>query len=125
MRLRQTVNEILENGDRRDACPTPAKMKTRRAFLKHVAAGVIAAPGIVLALDPWNSNRSSRSSSSVYSTGRAREPVRRKRMAIVTTEWRFHSHAWHIGERFLVGYPSGGAWHRPPIEVVSAYVDQF
>jgi hypothetical protein len=20
-------------------------------------------------------------------------------------EWRFHSHAWHMGERFLVGYP--------------------
>ena len=46
-------------------------------------------------------------------------------MAIVTTEWRFLSHAWHMGERFLVGYPSGGSWHRPPIDVVSAYVDQF
>ena len=75
---------------------TSPKMKTRRDFLKHIATGII-----------------------------AREPARRKRMAIVTTEWRFHSHAWHMGERFLVGYPSGGAWHRPPIDVVSAYVDQF
>ena len=28
---------------------------------------------------------------------------RRKRMAIVTTEWRYHCHAWHMAERFLVG----------------------
>ncbi len=48
----------------------------------------------------------------------------RKRLAIVTTEWRFHSHAWHMGERFLVGYPRQGAWHHPPLEVVAAYVDQ-
>jgi hypothetical protein len=47
-----------------------------------------------------------------------------KRMAIVTTEWRYHSHAWHMGERFLVGYPNRGKWHQPPLEVVSAYVDQ-
>jgi hypothetical protein len=47
-----------------------------------------------------------------------------KKMAIVTTEWRFHSHAWHMGERFLVGYPLRGKWHRPGLEVVSAYVDQ-
>jgi hypothetical protein len=51
-------------------------------------------------------------------------PTARKRLAIVTTEWRFHSHAWHMAERFLVGYPIEGRWHRPPIDVVSAYVDQ-
>ena len=50
--------------------------------------------------------------------------TKRKRLAIVTTEWRFHSHAWHMGERFLVGYPIEGRWHQPPLEVVSAYVDQ-
>lgn len=51
-------------------------------------------------------------------------PPARKRLAIVTTEWRYHSHAWHMGERFLVGYPIEGRWHRPPFEVVAAYVDQ-
>ncbi len=80
-------------------------MKTRREFLKHATTSIIAAPWVVPAL--------------------AREPARRKRMAIITTEWRFLSHAWHMGERFLVGYPSGGAWHRPPLDVVSACVDQF
>lgn len=49
----------------------------------------------------------------------------RKRLAVVTTEWRYRSHAWHMAERFLVGYPKQGKWHRPPFEVVSAYVDQF
>ena len=47
-----------------------------------------------------------------------------RRMAIVTTTWWERSHAWHMGTRFLVGYPNQGQWHRPNIEVVSAYVDQ-
>ena len=54
----------------------------------------------------------------------AADAARPKRLAIVTTEWRFHSHAWHMGERFLNGYPLRGRWHRPPLQVVSAYVDQ-
>jgi len=49
----------------------------------------------------------------------------RKRLAIITTEWRDHSHAWHMGTRFLVGYPINGKWHHPPFDVVAAYVDQF
>lgn len=49
----------------------------------------------------------------------------KKRLAIITTEWRYRSHAWHMGERFLVGYPWKGQWHQPPFQVVAAYVDQF
>lgn len=49
----------------------------------------------------------------------------RQRLAVVTTEWRYHSHAWHMAERFLVGYPQQGHWHQPAFEVVAAYVDQF
>ncbi len=57
--------------------------------------------------------------------GLAEQPGQpRKKMAIVTTEWRYRSHAWHMGERFLVGYPIKGEWHRPPFDVVAAYVDQ-
>ena len=48
----------------------------------------------------------------------------RKKLAIVTTVWRYHSHAQHMGDRFLVGYPQGGRWHEPGLEVVSLYVDQ-
>lgn len=48
-----------------------------------------------------------------------------KRLAIVSTVWHYGSHAWHMGERFLVGYPINGKWHHPPLKVVSAYVDQM
>ena len=47
-----------------------------------------------------------------------------KRIAIVTTIYRYLSHAQHMGDRFLVGYPHEGAWHMPDIKVVSLYVDQ-
>jgi hypothetical protein len=53
-----------------------------------------------------------------------KSPSTLRRLAIVTTLWNYHSHAWHMAERFLHGYPRGGKWHRPPLEVVSAYVDQ-
>jgi hypothetical protein len=47
-----------------------------------------------------------------------------KRIAIVATVYRYLSHAQHMGDRFLVGYPYGGAWHKPDMKVVSLYVDQ-
>src|SRR6266513_1666781 len=47
-----------------------------------------------------------------------------KRIAIVTTIYRYLSHGQHMGDRFLVGYPYAGAWQRPNIKVVSLYVDQ-
>jgi hypothetical protein len=80
-------------------------MLTRRGFLSGVGAGIttVAVAGGSLSY--------------------AEEP-KRKRMAVVTTVWRYGSHAWHMAERFLVGYPCRGGWHRPGLEVVSAYVDQ-
>jgi len=54
----------------------------------------------------------------------SRAPTDRKRLAILATVWTYLSHAQHIGDRFLVGYPSNGKWHRPAIDVVSLYVDQ-
>ena len=47
-----------------------------------------------------------------------------KRIAIVTTIYRYLSHGQHMGDRFLVGYPLQGAWHKPNVQVVSLYVDQ-
>ncbi len=78
-------------------------MFTRRSFLGSVGAGLVIAPQLLAANNP---------------------ATQRKRLAVVTTEWRFHSHAWHMAERFLVGYPVDGHWHRPPFDVVAAYVDQ-
>jgi hypothetical protein len=47
-----------------------------------------------------------------------------KRIAIITTIYRYLSHGQHMGDRFLVGYPHNGEWHKPNMEVVSLYVDQ-
>jgi hypothetical protein len=47
-----------------------------------------------------------------------------KKIAIITTVWTYQSHAQHMGDRFLVGYPRHGQWHHPPLQVVSLYVDQ-
>lgn len=52
------------------------------------------------------------------------QPESLKKLAVVTTLWNYRSHAWHMAERFLHGYPLRGRWHRPAIQVVSAYVDQ-
>ena len=83
---------------------TTAARPSRREFLATVAAGVSATTAGLPAL--------------------AADAAPPKRLAVVTTEWRYYSHAWHMAERFLNGYPVKGRWHRPPIEVVSAYVDQ-
>jgi hypothetical protein len=47
-----------------------------------------------------------------------------KRIAVVATVYRYLSHAQHLVDRFLVGYPRDGAWHKPDMKVVSLYVDQ-
>jgi hypothetical protein len=76
-------------------------MISRRSFISAATAGAVL---------PWQAHGL---------------PPAKKKLAIVTTEWRVYSHAWHMGERFLVGYPISGRWHRPDIEVVSLYVDQI
>jgi hypothetical protein len=47
-----------------------------------------------------------------------------KRIAVVATVYRYLSHAQHLVDRFLVGYPRDGVWHKPDMKVVSLYVDQ-
>ena len=46
------------------------------------------------------------------------------RIAVIATVYRYSTHAQHIADRFLVGYPYEGRWHRPRPDVVSLYVDQ-
>jgi hypothetical protein len=50
---------------------------------------------------------------------------RRKKIALLGTEMRRHSHAQHFIDRFLLGYTWGGAWRRPDVDLVSLYIDQF
>jgi hypothetical protein len=57
-------------------------------------------------------------------TAKAEDPRQPVRIAIVTTVYKYLSHGQHIGDRFLVGYPYNGEWHKPNVTVVSLYVDQ-
>ena len=47
-----------------------------------------------------------------------------QRIAVITTVYRYLSHAQHEADRILVGYPHQGKWHRPDMRIVSLYVDQ-
>src|ERR1700704_128376 len=76
-------------------------MLTRRKFLQSSAAAVGTAVGPLSAAE-----------------------AKPKRVAIITTIYRLQSHGQHIGDRFIVGYPYAGAWHKPNTKVVSLYVDQ-
>src|SRR6185503_8507312 len=49
----------------------------------------------------------------------------RKRIALLGTEVRRHSHAQHFIDRFLLGYNWNGGWRRPDVDLVSLYIDQF
>ncbi len=78
-------------------------MWTRREFQTALAAGLLSGPAALRAENG---------------------PRHRKKLAVVTNIWFEGSHAWHMATRFLVGYPLRGKWHRPPFDVVSAFVDQ-
>jgi hypothetical protein len=47
-----------------------------------------------------------------------------KRIAVIGSIYRYLSHVQHIADRFLVGYPVRGTWHRPDMKIVSLYIDQ-
>jgi len=48
----------------------------------------------------------------------------RLKLAAVVTVYRKYSHAQHIVDRLLDGYGWNGAYHRPPLNLASLYVDQ-
>jgi len=45
-------------------------------------------------------------------------------IAVIGSIYKYLSHVQHIADRFLVGYPHNGTWHRPDMKVVSLYIDQ-
>lgn len=77
-------------------------MFTRRAFLGSTAAAILAHPVQHASCSE----------------------TRHKKIAIIASVWHYLSHAQHIGDRFLVGYPHNGEWHKPAIDVASLWVDQ-
>src|SRR4051794_16998612 len=49
----------------------------------------------------------------------------RKKVALIGTVVRLHSHAQHFLDRLALGYTWGGTWLQPQVELVSLYIDQF
>ena len=96
-------------------------MNRRREFLQLSGAGVCAGLGAGL----LQLGASGTVQASPVMAGAQAPAAGQLRMAVLTTEWRYHSHAWHMAERFLAGFPLRGSWYKPRFQVVSAYVDQF
>ncbi len=57
------------------------------------------------------------------SAGAAEAP--RKKIALLGTVVRNLSHAQHFIDRFLMGYGWHNEWHKPGVDLVSLYIDQF
>lgn len=51
--------------------------------------------------------------------------ARRKKIAMLITEVRKMSHGQHFLDRLAGGYGWEGSYHRPEVDVISMYVDQF
>ena len=49
----------------------------------------------------------------------------RPRVAALVTEYRKYSHGQNIVDRLIGGYGWETRWHRPELDVVALYVDQF
>ncbi len=56
---------------------------------------------------------------------KSRRQAARKRIAILATEVRKHSHAQHFIDRYVEGYGWEGRHYHPRVDLVSLYVDQF
>src|SRR4051794_5324854 len=50
--------------------------------------------------------------------------TKRPKIAAIATIYFKYSHAQHIVDRFLEGYGWNGRHHRPPMDLVSLFVDQ-
>ena len=86
----------------------------RRTFLAQVAAAATAAVPLgspAAGVDPPAS--------------RAAAPVRKpRRLAMVNSIYRFRSHAYHIGRRFLDGYDREGFHHQPEFRIARVFNHQ-
>ena len=56
--------------------------------------------------------------------GRWLASAARPKIALITTIMFKYAHAQHFVDRFLEGYGWNGTHHRPPMDLVSLYVDQ-
>jgi hypothetical protein len=94
---------------------SPTRAISRRQFISSATqAGLVASALTSLTL-----------AGSRVRAATPRPGSRRKRIAILATEVRKHSHAQHFIDRFLEGYGWHGRHYHPQAELASIYVDQF
>lgn len=74
---------------------------SRREFLGTIAGATVAA----------------------HAAGQAPPP--RKKIALLGTVNRTHSHSQHFIDRFLLGYGWKGEWRKPEVDLAALYIDQF
>src|SRR5258708_30411368 len=103
----------------KSAPANPARRKpaqsawTRRAFVSTLAKSTAAAAAF-----PFGR--------AAYAKTDAKSgPSRRKKIAILATEFRKYSHPQHFIDRVLEGYGWEGRHHYPRLELARLYVDQF
>jgi hypothetical protein len=89
----------------------PHHQTTRRIFLANIARATAAGAALTV--------------SGCAHVKTAPRHSERKRIALIGTIIRKYSHAQHFVDRFLEGYGWQGQWHRPQVDLVSLYVDQF
>ena len=59
------------------------------------------------------------------SAGSAPVVIERKKVALIGTVDFKMSHTQHFLDRLLMGYKWDGGWHKPDVDLVSVYIDQF
>ena len=84
-------------------------MSNRRQFLRTTSAATLAATAT--------------SAKTPFVAAQTR-PRKTWKIAIIASVWESLSPAQQLGDRFLVGYPHRGKWHRPSLEIAAAFVDQ-
>ncbi len=92
---------------------------TRRDFLAASAAGSVLplAMAAGLAAAPQEGH--------LKAALPAGEPAKPRRLAAINSIYRLRSHAYHIVNRFVYGYPVDGFHHQPPFQVARMFNDQY
>lgn len=111
--LPRTMNEsAVANRPNQSNHPAPVPQFSRRRFLTGVTSG-----GIALA--------SAAATAPFITRGATSAGGARKKIALVGTVVFTHSHAQHFIDRHAIGYTWKDGWHRPEVDLVSLYIDQF
>lgn len=96
-----------------------ADQVTRRNFLAASSAATVASLG------PTATATASAAEQKTEPTPNAVAPNRPLRLAAINSIYRLRSHAYHIINRFVYGYPVDCFHHQPPFKIVRMFNDQY